>query len=283
MTDAIPILMCHSISDAATPRFASCALPPAQFREQMAYLHREGYTPITVSELATCLDARSSATLPARPVVLTFDDAYEDFYTDAFPVLREYGFAATLYVVTAFVNGRARWLHYERETHRPMISWGQLREIADQGIECGSHTRVHPQVDTLPRQEAWDEIRTSKDDLEQQLGRPVTTFAYPYGHFDAATRAMVAEAGYSAACAVKIAMSSPSDDRFALARVMPMPDMDITGYAQMLEGRGVRVAPLAPRWQRRIRDRVRRSIVKLERRLGLEGLEIEYRTRVHPG
>jgi len=93
---------------------------------------------------------------------------------------------------------------------------------------------------------------------------------------------MVAEVGFTSACAVKIAMSSRQDDRFALARVMPMPEMDLAGYARMLEGRGLRVAPLAPRWQRQVRDRVRRGIVRLERRLGLEALEIEYRTRVHP-
>jgi peptidoglycan/xylan/chitin deacetylase (PgdA/CDA1 family) len=282
MQQAIPILMYHSIATSATARFASCVLAPAAFAEQMAFLDEHGYTPITVSRLVESL-GEAARPLPERPVVLTFDDGYADFYTNAFPVLSRHGFTATFYVVTKFVNGTSSWLRYEGETDRPMVTWSQLRELNAAGIECGAHTRTHAQIDTLSRSEAWDEVNGSRDELEQQLGCAVTSFAYPFGHYDTTTRSMLGGAGFTSSCAVKIAMSSLRDDRFALSRVMPMPDMDLSAYARLLDGAGQRVAPFAPRWQRRARDTVRRGVVRLERRLGLEALQIEYRTRIHPG
>ncbi len=104
----IPILMYHSVSTTNNAKFSPFTVPPARFAEQMAYLSEQGYTPLTVTHYMQA--AARGSMLPARPVVLTFDDGFEDFFTAALPVLQRYHFPATLYVATAFVGKTSRWL-----------------------------------------------------------------------------------------------------------------------------------------------------------------------------
>src|SRR5947209_2067758 len=91
----IPILMYHSITQSTNPKFMPIAVPPALFAEQMAYLHQHSYTPIKVTQLVHML-LQERCSLPERPVVITFDDGFADFFTDALPVLQQYHFTATL-------------------------------------------------------------------------------------------------------------------------------------------------------------------------------------------
>ncbi len=232
----IPILMYHSISCSSNPRFRQFTVPAVVFAEQMAYLYSHQYTPITVTQF---IHARSkhTSTLPERPVALTFDDGYADFFTAALPVLQQYKFAATLYVTTAFIGGKSRWLRYERETSRSMLTWDQLVEINASGIECGAHTHSHPQLDTLPYVVARDEILQCKRLLEDHLGQEIFSFAYPFGYHTAQVRQLVREAGYTSACAVRHAMSSVTDDPFSLARLMVSADSNLEEFAALLTGR----------------------------------------------
>ena len=229
----IPILMYHSISQHATPKFKPFAVSPVLFAEQMAYLHRHAFTPITVTQLAQAL-SQVGTSLPEHPVVITFDDGFADFFTDALPVLMRYNFTATLYVTTGFINGTSGWLQHEGEASRPMLTWHQLAEICAQGIECGTHSHSHPQLDTLPLSVATHEIVQSKKLIEEHLGVAVTSFAYPFGYYTAALQKQVQAAGFTSACAVKFAMSSPSTDLFALARLMIEADTNIDDFAALL-------------------------------------------------
>ncbi|TMD97044.1 MAG: polysaccharide deacetylase family protein, partial [Chloroflexi bacterium] len=157
----VPILMYHSISGNASSKFRQFTVSPALFAEQMAYLHQQAYTPITVTQYVRAQFQRETE-LPEHPIVLTFDDGFADFLTAALPVLTQYNFAATLYVSTAFVGGTSRWLRREEETGRLMLTWEQLAEISSCGIECGAHSHNHRQLDILPNPAAWDEIMQSK-------------------------------------------------------------------------------------------------------------------------
>src|SRR6185312_5321682 len=229
----IPILMYHSIAQSTNPKFKQFAVPPASFAEQMTYLHQHAYTPINVTQLAHMLWKERFA-LPERPVVLTFDDGFADFFTNALPVLQHYGFTATLYLATGFIGSTSRWLAREGEGTRSMLTWDQVREIGACGIECGGHSHWHPQLDTLPLAEARDEIVRCKKLLEDHLGQKVWSFAYPYGYQSEAIKRLVREAGYTSACAVGYAMSSTTADPFALERLQVEADMSGDDLAALL-------------------------------------------------
>jgi len=232
----VPILTYHSIARSAQPRFAKFVTSPEVFAEHIAYLHDQGYTPITVSQF---VHARSGgwANLPPRPVLLTVDDGYADFYSNALPILARHGFVATLYVVTGYIGGTSSWLQREGEANRPMLTWDELHEISEYGIECGAHTHTHPSLDTLTMEAARNEIFRSKSLLEDHLGRQVLSFAYPYGHYTKPVRAMVQHAGYSSACAVRYTSSSLTDDAYALARYIIAANTEVSALARLLDGR----------------------------------------------
>lgn len=248
----IPILMYHSISSSSNPKFQQFTVPPNVFTEQMAYLHMQHYTPITVTQLAR---ARSSAryVLPERPVVLTFDDGFADFFTAALPILQQYNFVATLYVTTACIGQTSQWLHAEGEAAHAMLSWDELRTICASGIECGGHTHTHPQLDTLIAPLIWKEIQQCKHLLEEQLGQEIKSFAYPYGYQTAAVRQMVLAAGYLSACAVKHRLSATTDDPLAMARLMVGEHTSLEEFAVLLTGRNTSLTKAAFQWYARAR------------------------------
>ncbi len=252
----VPILMYHSIACAAGARFRQFTVSPASFAEQMAYLHAQQYTPLTVTQY---VQARSqgASSLAERPVIITFDDGFADFFTDALPVLRRYNLTATLYITTAYVDGVSSWMRREKETARPMLSWQQVREIAVNGIECGAHTHTHPQLDTLSLRAATNEMASSKNVLEDHLGQAVCTFAYPYGYSTARLRHAAREIGFTSACAVRHAQSSIHENAFRLARLMVDRDTTLDTFAALLSdarhaqsvARSLYLRARTPAWQ----------------------------------
>ena len=229
----IPILAYHSVSREATPRFKPFTVSPELFAEHMDYLHHHAYTTLTVTQLITML-AEARQTFPERVIVITFDDGYADFFTEALPVLKRYDFTATLYIVTAFINGTSRWLQREGETMRPMLTWEQVRQLSSLGIECGGHSHSHRQLDILPLSMARDEIVRCKHLLEDHLGREVMSFSYPHGYHSNVVKRLVREAGYTSACAVKYEKNSVTPDPFALARLSVDADTSREMFAALL-------------------------------------------------
>ncbi len=236
-----PILMYHSVSETDNAKFYPFTVSPQLFAEQMAYLYSCGYTPITVTQYAKAYLGGDFA-LPKHPVVLTFDDGFEDFFTNALPVLNRYHFPATVYISTGFVGKTSAWLCRERETMRPMLTWEQIVQMDQAGIECGGHTHTHPQLDTLRESEAFDEIVRCKEILEEVLGHQVESFAYPFGYYTSAVQKLISLAGYTSACAVHHRMSTSDTHPLALTRFMVTPETTVDAFSQLLAGTGLSMA-----------------------------------------
>ncbi|MGI5240384.1 polysaccharide deacetylase family protein [Dactylosporangium sp. CA-139066] len=226
----VPVLGYHSISDERRDGTLRWSVSPGDFADQMALISERGRTALTVSRYAAAL--RGLARLPPRPVLITFDDGFPDLAGTALPVLRQYDLSATAYVITSRL-GVARPTGSD-----PALDWDALAELRAHGVEIGSHSRTHHALDCLGRRELDSEIARSRRDLEDGLGAPVSSFAYPYGYHSPAVCRAVQAAGYSSACAVKNALSHEEDDVFAIARVLIERDTGTEALDALLDGRG---------------------------------------------
>ncbi len=250
----VPILLYHSVSDTPSPSLARFTVSAGRFDDHMAYIADGGYTALSIDQLLSAR-ADGGGVLPDRPVVITFDDGLADFSTTAWPTIRRHGLTATMYVVSGVLGGSSVWL----PDLLPMLTPRDTSDLADDGCEIGAHTESHPSLDVLARGRAAEEITRSKSTLEDTIGRPVTTFAYPFGHHHAASRRSVIDAGFRSACAVKNKLSVTDDDPFALARVTITSDVDTSDLARILDGTTVDVVEPGERWKTSGYRQIRRA------------------------
>ena len=156
--NSVPILMYHSISDAPTPPTRALSVGPAAFADQLGYLQRQGFTGLTFAEL--CRRCRVGQPLPDRPIVLTFDDGYADNLREAAPILTRFGFPATVFVTTGWMDDAS--LPAVRRPPDRMLSWNQLAELSACGLEIGAHSHSHPQLDQLSERQLHAELAGPK-------------------------------------------------------------------------------------------------------------------------
>jgi peptidoglycan/xylan/chitin deacetylase (PgdA/CDA1 family) len=237
----IPILLYHAISETSDPRFAEWTVTPDAFDDQLCVLADDGYRTLTVSEFVERAFERREQ-LDPRTVVITFDDGFADFRAEAWPRLRALSMTATVFVATRYAGGTSRWLIDQGEAGRPMLSWRQIEELAEAGIEFGSHGHSHRQLDTLSAGKTWWELARSREALGARVGA-VASLAYPHGYYTREVQRQASQLGFSSACSVKDALSSTEDDRFALARAVVRRGTDLSGFRRLLRGEGLRVAP----------------------------------------
>jgi peptidoglycan/xylan/chitin deacetylase (PgdA/CDA1 family) len=189
----LPILMYHRVAPAGARATDRWRLHPELFEEQLAHLRGEGYRAITFEQWRAAGDRRHP--IPARSVMLTFDDGYADFPEHALPLLAKYGFGATMFVVTDLVGSANVW-DEDLGEEIGLMGWGEIGEIAARGIEIGSHSsRHHPLVRLDPTELAVDLCR-SRTVLRERLGRPVRSVCYPYGLHDSRVVYLAAACGF---------------------------------------------------------------------------------------
>ncbi len=234
----IPILLYHSLSAEATDAYRQYCIDPGRFREQMEAIAATGLRTVTISELTRLL-ASPEPNNPDRLLAITFDDGFEEVHRIALPILADLGLRASTFVVTRFVGKTSRWLDPIGEGDRALLAWTQIAELAASGFEIGSHSHSHPQLDTLGLSEVSNEVHHSRVLLEEQLQRPITSFAYPHGYHTSQIKSIVGHVGYTGACGVKHALSHVSDDPFALGRVVVSDTTSNDQFASWLEGRNL--------------------------------------------
>jgi peptidoglycan/xylan/chitin deacetylase (PgdA/CDA1 family) len=171
----VPILMYHSISDnlfAKSHPYYQINTSPGVFARQMRWLRRNGYRTLNLGEMLAAMNANQNL---ARTVVITFDDGYQDFYTDGLAVMKQCGFTATIFLATDRIQDAS--VRFEGADY---LTWREVRELHAEGIQFGSHTVSHPDLRSLGPEQIDFELGYSKELIEQKLGAPVTSFSYPF-------------------------------------------------------------------------------------------------------
>ncbi len=216
----LPILMYHSVGPLREGFDAFLNIPPEMFENHLRWLARKGYTTIHLADwIAWCRDGKP---LPEKPVVLTFDDGYRDTAEFGFPLLKKYGFKGTLFLVTDQIGATNVWDLPLGVSEQPLMTREEVRFWAVNGIEIGSHSRSHPDLRSCDSGTIAMELKQSREQLEELLGKPVTSFAYPYGYLD--DRAPeAARKVYDAAVTCDIGTNLLSTDPMQLNRAIVIP------------------------------------------------------------
>jgi peptidoglycan/xylan/chitin deacetylase (PgdA/CDA1 family) len=195
LSDVPMILMYHGVADVAEDPHQLC-VSPGRFAEQMAWLKRRGLRGVGIGTLVDAMRAGRSRGL----VGITFDDGYVNVVQEALPVLRRHGFTATMFIISDRLSGSNEW---DEGPSWPLMSAGQVGELAAAGMEIGSHSATHARLAGLGAGQLAAEVGASRASLGELIGAPVRGFAYPYGSMDSAARQAVRDAGYDYACAVQ--------------------------------------------------------------------------------
>lgn len=194
MNHAISILMYHSLDSSGSV----VSLPSSCFAEQMKCLADIGFRGLSLNEAVSYRVANGQ--WPDRSVVLTFDDGYANFYESAFPVLTQYGFTATLFIVTDHMGGHNTWgPPPSRLGIRSILSWQHAIELSANGVEIGAHTKTHPDLRRIPPASVKQEMVNCRDEIEDRVQRPVLSFAYPFGS-TSQTAIEIAAENFQASC-----------------------------------------------------------------------------------
>ena len=200
--NGVMVLNYHKIEN----RLLSLAVRVNDFDKHMMWLKEAGYTSITPEQL---YDFVSKGTpLPPKPVLITFDDGYVDNYTNAYPILKRYGFVATVFVVTGFLD-----------KYPEHLTWAQAKEMLDNGFSIESHTVNHKPMTELSDEQLRNELIESRKQISDKLGKESFFVAYPTGTYNLHIAQMVKEAGYKAAFTIKYDNVGMNSNVYALERV----------------------------------------------------------------
>jgi peptidoglycan/xylan/chitin deacetylase (PgdA/CDA1 family) len=223
----IPILMYHSISNSKSHGihpYYETATAPLLFEMHMKFLYENGYHLVDLHNLPNYFT--KSAAEANKRVVISFDDGFKDFLTDAFATLQLYGFSATVFLPTGFMGEKG--LKFKG---KECLSWENVRDLHAKGIQFGSHTMNHLMLYGREDSEIESELARSKEKIEMEIGTPIGSFSYPYAFpeqdkdFLVRLRKLLTRNGYSIGVTTKIGLASRNDDIFFLKR-LPLNSFD---------------------------------------------------------
>ncbi|MFZ4551361.1 MAG: polysaccharide deacetylase family protein [Aquabacterium sp.] len=231
-TPPLSILMYHQIGLYPRPkahRALFCHI--GRFRQQLAYLKYTGFRVLSLEEARQCLF--EGRPLPQRSVVITVDDGFDDFREHAWPALQEYGFPATVFLVSSLIGKNAAWLQ-DRPQQSRLMDAASIRRLHQEGCHFGSHAMSHPRLTQLTAAQQRQEIFGSKQALEDLLGAEVPDFCYPYGDYNAQVRDLVQEAGYRTGLTCIRGAANTAHNPFELPRKAISYGDNLIGYAWKL-------------------------------------------------
>jgi len=188
---------------------------PQKFAQQLWWLRRLGLRGVSLSEGERRLNAGNAAGC----VVITFDDGYADNLSNAAPILREFNFGATCFIVSEHIGAYNVWDAEKLRDRKPLMTRSQLDAWIGLGFEIGSHTCTHPDLTELPHAKVMEELVQSRASIGHITGRSITSFCYPYGQHNSEVAACVQRAGYRIAVTTRRGRAHPQDDLLKLPRV----------------------------------------------------------------
>lgn len=237
MTQPVPILLYHSVSNSPSDASAPFTVTPADFERHLDAIVARGLHCLTVSDY---MDARAADAVPDNAAIITFDDGYLDFVETCVPMLVARNLPSTMYITTGWMTDTSS---HQAGPDDPMMAFAHLSDLESANVEIGAHSHAHLQMDTLSAQHSYDELTRSKFLLEDKLGHSVRSFAYPHGYNSRRIRKQVLQAGYDSATAVRNKLSPLEDNPLRLARLMLMSDTTVSDVEQWLDRQ---LAPVAP-------------------------------------
>ncbi|MFQ5562877.1 MAG: polysaccharide deacetylase family protein [Parvularculaceae bacterium] len=220
------VLMYHSVEQGAGRPDWPWAVSLEEFRNQISYLVSEGWTFLRLDGL------NPDAPAQAKQVVITFDDAYADTLQAA-EILAGAGLSASWFVVSSAMGGYTTWKDdpaLQRETLRP----DALRDLAADGMEIGGHSRSHKRLAEIGAAECADEITLCKKEIENALGKEITSFAYPYGNYSAAVAQEVERGDFHRACTTENGPAFFDADPFLIRRLAVTAECTLSEFARKL-------------------------------------------------
>jgi peptidoglycan/xylan/chitin deacetylase (PgdA/CDA1 family) len=252
----LPVLLYHQVGPRRPGTNPELTLSPERFEAQIRFLGRRGYRAIGPSQWVDW--CHRGQPLPAKPLLITFDDGYADIAQFALPILRRFDFAATVYVVTGQIGGTNLWdqRQWGSAVHR-LMSAEQIRYWAGQGIGFGAHTRSHPDLTLQSSEELKEEIDGSAADLASIVGSRPVSFAYPYGIYDTRVRDCV-QLSFEVALTCDEGLNSLATDLHRLRRAEILPSDNMWDFACRLNLGWLPVAHLRRAVRRRAGSAIRR-------------------------
>ena len=201
--ESVPVLMYHSIG---TARLNPYVVSTYRFNMDMQYLNENGFTALSTDELYDFMIKNKP--VPRKSVLITFDDGYEDNYTNAFSILKKYNFKATIFVITGFVD-----------KDKQFLSSNQLKEMQNNGIDIESHTYLHDKLGTYSYDAQLKTLKISKEYIEKTLNKTVRYISYPFGSYNSDTLKAATAAGYEMAFTTNGRWANKSNGILSLNRI----------------------------------------------------------------
>jgi peptidoglycan/xylan/chitin deacetylase (PgdA/CDA1 family) len=211
----IPILMYHRVANVGPAGLEQFRVDPTLFDEQLSALRDDGFSTVGLTDGVDLLSQGGVVT--GKPVIITFDDGYQDFLT-ALPSLKKFLFTATVFLVAGRIGGSAEWDASYGET-APLMSWPEILEIAGEGTELGCHSLNHRPMTEMNYSDLLRDTRHAREILESRLETPVTHFAYPYGAENTTVRSVIAALRFSSAVSCRPAVARQGDEILSLPRI----------------------------------------------------------------
>ncbi|WP_409345007.1 polysaccharide deacetylase family protein [Paenibacillus sp. MBLB4367] len=219
-TVSIPVLNYHSVDyDPGN----IVAITPEKLDEQMAFLAENGFEPLTLDDFFLILEGGLEP--PDKPVLLTFDDGYADNYKNAMPIMKKYGFPATMFMSPGMIG--QDWY----------VNWEQAKEMKEAGWDIQPHGMTHPHLPRLTAEEQASEITEARKQIEEQLGGTAVVFCYPYGEFNRDTLRILEDNRFRYAFTIQQGRTDASQPKFQLKRIFVNGEESLKTWKQRLTGK----------------------------------------------